>query len=178
MHLYRRCGPGRKHFYVPADRDHPDSEASYFILNPVPHRHARRWKPILYRGDNPKYFEGARVIGRARRSTFWSSFRIELGDGVDDVLENERRASERKSHERNQKWRKAFCMGKKPPNKPLEHEKEVEGFVMALAMRRRAFLNRTLRFNWAGEELRWSGTRSFLPSWSSSLKGMSHDLKA
>ena len=177
MHLYRRCGPGRKHFYVPADLDGPDAQASYFIHNPVPHKHARRWKPVLYRGDNPKYFEGARVIGRASRSALWSSFGIELGDGVDDVRENERRVSERKWHKRKQKMRKAFCMGEKPPKKPLEDEKEVEGFVMALTMRRRAFLNRTLRFDWAGEEYRWSGTRSFLPSWSSGLKGVSHDIK-
>lgn len=176
LNLYRRIYPGKKHFYVPVDGG-PDAEARYFITNPVPHKHSGRWKPVLRRGDNPKTFEGGCAIGRARRTAFWSSFRIELGDGVEEVLENKRRVSERNSHRRKQKWRKAFCMGEKPPKKPLEDVQEVKGFVMSLTMRRKAFLNRTLWFEWAGEEYRWSGTRIFLPSWSKSLKGVSHDLK-
>lgn len=172
FNLYRRCW-GTKQFF-----SDPSSDiATYFIKNPVPHKHSDTWKPVMHRGDNPKYVETSLPVARARRTAMWSSFRIELGDGVHEVLENKRRAQQRKWYGRKQKMRKFFCMRSKPPKKPLEDEQPVKGFVMAVTMRRKQFLNRTLTFEWAGQEYRWTGTRMFLPNWSKGMKGVSHAYK-
>lgn len=64
-----------------------------------------------------------------------------------------------------------------PPKKPLEEVEEVKGFVMTMEMKRPKFLNRTLKWKLGEQEFKWTGTRRFLPSWSSRMKGISHDLK-
>ena len=107
----------------------------------------------------------------------WFSFRIELGDGVHEVLENKRRVKERRHYERKKKFRRWFRMKEKPPKKELEEVKEVEGLVLVLKMRRAGFLGRTLKWKLGDEEYRWTGTRSFLPNWAKRCKGISHDMK-
>lgn len=173
LYLYRRGAFGKKHFYTPPASE----EVKYFIRNPVPQKHNDTWKPVLHRGDNPKYIDTSLPVARARRTAMWTSFRIELGDGVHEVLENARRVKEKKSHERKKKWRKAFRMGDGKSGKALEEEQPVRGFVMALTMRRMGFLSRRLEFDWAGRTYIWTGTRVFLPSWSQRMKGVSHGYK-
>lgn len=173
LQLYRRIAFGRKHLFAPSSSE----EAQYFLKNPVPHKHANTWKPVFYRGDNPKYTPTSKAIARIRRTGMWNSFQIELGDGIEEVLENKRRVKERKSYERKQRTRKRFRMKEKPPKKELEDEKDVNGFVMALSVRRVGFLKRTLKWELGGNEYRWKGTRMFLPSSMRRWKGISHDLK-
>ncbi|KAH7126112.1 hypothetical protein EDB81DRAFT_203561 [Dactylonectria macrodidyma] len=173
LRLYRRIIFGRKYLFSPAGSE----EAEYFVENPVPHKHANTWKPVFYRGDNPKYTPASKAIARIRRTGFWYSFRVELGDGVSEVLENKRRVKERKSYERKQRNRKRFRMKEKPPKKELEDEKDVNGLVMNLSMRRAGFLKRTLKWELGGQEYQWSGTRAFLPGFVRRLKGISHDMK-
>ncbi|KAH7136758.1 hypothetical protein B0J13DRAFT_479401, partial [Dactylonectria estremocensis] len=172
LRLYRRIIFGRKYLFSPSDSE----EAEYFVENPVPHKHANTWKPVFYRGDNPKY-TASKAIARIRRTGFWYSFRVELGDGVGEVLENKRRVKERKSYERKQRNRKRFRMKEKPPKKELENEEDVTGLVMNLSMRRAGFFKRTLKWEAGGQEYQWSGTRAFLPSPIRRLKGISHDMK-
>ncbi|KAH6973091.1 hypothetical protein BKA56DRAFT_635041 [Ilyonectria sp. MPI-CAGE-AT-0026] len=173
LQLYRRIAFGRKHLFTPSSSE----EAQYFLQNPVPHKHANTWKPVFYRGDNPKYTPTSKAIARIRRTGMWNSFQIELGDGIEEVLENKRRVKERKSYERKQRTRKRFRMKEKPPKKELEDEKDVNGFVMVLSVRRVGFLKRTLKWELGGKEYRWKGTRTFLPSGVRRWKGISHDLK-
>ncbi|KAJ6041660.1 uncharacterized protein N7446_012726 [Penicillium canescens] len=96
LQLYRGLFQGRKHLFAPSDT----SSADYFIENPVPHKHHSSWEPVFHRGDNPKYTPTTTVIGRARRTAMWSSFRLWLGDGVREVLENENRAKVKKKKRR------------------------------------------------------------------------------
>ncbi|KAF7589137.1 hypothetical protein BBP40_004742 [Aspergillus hancockii] len=130
MQLYRRLFQGRKHLFAPSDT----SPAQYFITNPVPHKHHSSWKPVFYRGDNPKYRPTSTVIGRARRTAMWGSFRLWLGDGVQEVLENEKRAKAKKKAARNAKWRKMFGMQPKLPKEPLEEEQEVVGKIVLVEL--------------------------------------------
>ncbi|MBE3043819.1 hypothetical protein IMZ48_14840, partial [Candidatus Bathyarchaeota archaeon] len=141
LHLYHRIHPGRKHLFATSSA----SPASYFIVNPVPHKHASQWKPVFHRGDNPKYCPDSTPVARGSRSGLWSSFRLELGDGVAEVLENKRRRKDRKKYEAKQKVRKCFCMGETPPKKELEDEREVQGLVAPLKMSRGG-MGRTLRW--------------------------------
>src|SRR4051812_36166967 len=109
LNLYRRLAFGRKHLF---GHDDPDQAAQYFIVNPVPQKHAGTWRPIFYRGDNPKYADlggsSSTPIARALRSSMWNSFQIQLGDGVREVLENKAREKKRKAHKRKQKMRRFF----------------------------------------------------------------------
>ncbi|SPN96640.1 uncharacterized protein DNG_00161 [Cephalotrichum gorgonifer] len=173
LQLYRRISPGRKHLFASS----PSSLAQYFVVNPVPHKHAGQWKPIFYRGDNPKYCPSSTPIARSSRTSMWNSFRIELGDGVAEVLENKRRRKERKSYERRQKFRRWFCMGETPPKKELEDEREVAGYVAVLKMSRGRFMGRTLKWELGGREYKWKGTRTFLPGSVKKVKGVSQDFK-
>ncbi|KAF7554372.1 hypothetical protein G7Z17_g2974 [Cylindrodendrum hubeiense] len=173
LQLYKRLAFGRKHLFTPSSSE----DAQYFVINPVPHKHANTWTPVFYRGENPKYTPTSKAIARIRRTGMWNSFRIELGDGVDEVLENKRRVKERKSYERKQRTRKRFRMKEKPPKKELEDEKDVTGLVMTLKMKRVSFLKRTLKWELEGQEYQWKGTRAFLPSGVRGWKGISHDLK-
>jgi hypothetical protein len=123
VNIYRRCFKGRKHLFAPSD----SSEAQYFVTNPVPHKHRNSWKPIFYRGDNPKYTPSTAAIGMARRSAMWGSFDVQLGEGAQELLENKKRRKAKRSAARQAKWRKAFRMCPKPPKEPLEEEQEVVG---------------------------------------------------
>ena len=173
LQIFRRIGFGKKHLFAP-----PDSHAGeYFVINPIPHKHARNWTPVFYRGDNPKYDDNSRKVARAWRTPTWNAFRIELGDGVHEVLENRRRVRERKWYEFKQKFRKFFRMKATPPKKPLEEVQPVEGFVMVLELRRDGFLKRSLKWKLGDQEFKWTGTRRFLPKWSSRWKAISHDMK-
>jgi hypothetical protein len=173
LHLYRRLFQGRKHLFAPSDT----SSADYFIENPVPHKHHGSWKPVFYRGDNPKYTPTATVIGRAFRTAMWSSFRLWLGDGVREVLENEARAKAKRKAARKAKCRKVFGLKPKPPKEPLEDEKEVLGKVVVVEMRRGGLFTR--KFDWEvdGVQYRWSGTRMFSTGPMKGVKGWTHDLK-
>ncbi|KAF7554463.1 hypothetical protein G7Z17_g2933 [Cylindrodendrum hubeiense] len=173
LRTYRRAILGRKHLFAESD----SGLAQYFVKNPIPNKHADKWKPVFYRGDNPKYTPTTKAIGRARRTGFWDSFRIELGDGVEEVLQNKRRIRERKWYKTKQKFRKWFCMEPTPPKKPLEDTQEVKGLVMPMRMRRVDFMTRRLEWKMGGETYTWTGTRRFLPNWSKRWKGVSHDLK-
>ncbi|KAK7402699.1 hypothetical protein QQX98_011563 [Neonectria punicea] len=173
LQLYRRLLFGRKHLFTPSSSE----AAHYFVTNPVPHKHAHTWKPIFYRGDNPKYTPTSKAIARMRRTGMWNSFKIELGDGVEEVLENKRRVHDRKSYERKQRTRKRFGRKEKPAKTELEDVKDVHGLVVALKMRRAGFLGRKLKWELTGQEYCWTGTRMFLPNWIRRCKGVSHDMK-
>ena len=172
LELYSRL-LGRKHLFT-ASKDTP---ASYFLTNPVPHRHAGQWRPIFYRGENPKYTPDTTALARARRSAMWSSFKLWIGDGVHEILANEKRAKNRRRAERSAKWRKRFGMKPKPPKEPLEDEKEVVGRVVLLHFNRAGFWNRKMEFEVEGVRYRWSGTRMFGRKGLSGWKGFTHDLK-
>jgi hypothetical protein len=177
LNLYRRIAFGRKHLFGHED---PDQPAQYFVVNPVPQKHHNTWRPIFYRGDNPKYAapdSSSRPIARALRTSLWNSFQIQIGDGVSEVLENKARVKKRRKHERKQKMRRFFCSPEKPPREPLEDPQEVQGLVAVFKMRRSAFLGRTLKWNLGGQDYRWKGTRRFATGLSKNLKGVSHDLK-
>ncbi|KPM42920.1 hypothetical protein AK830_g3610 [Neonectria ditissima] len=173
LQVFRRAILGRKHLFAESS----SGLGQYFVKNPIPNKHANTWKPVFYRGDNPKYTPETKVIARARRRALWDSFRIELGDGVDEVLQNERRVRERKWYHTKQKFRRWFWMKPTPPKKRLEPVQEVEGLVMPLRMRKVDFLTRSLQWELGGQTYTWSGTRKFLPNWSRRWKGISHDLK-
>ncbi|OGE56249.1 hypothetical protein PENARI_c003G10095 [Penicillium arizonense] len=118
LQLCHRLFQGRKHLFAPSDT----SSTHFFIENPVPYRHCSSWVPVFYRGDNPKYTPTTMVIGRARRTAMWSSFRLWLGDGVREVLENEKRPKAKRNAAKKAKRRKIFGLKSKPPNEPLEEE--------------------------------------------------------
>ncbi|KAK5659480.1 hypothetical protein OQA88_681 [Cercophora sp. LCS_1] len=177
LNLYRRLAFGRKHLF---GHDNPDQAATYFVINPVPQKHSAQWRPVFYRGDNPKYAEPdspSKPIARALRTTMWNSFQIQLGDGVSEVLENKARVKKRKGYERAQKMRRFFCMGEKPPKEPLEDPQEVQGLVIVFKMSRSRFLGRRLKWKLGGEEYQWKGTRRFGTGPFKRAKGFSHDLK-
>ncbi|KAL2108530.1 hypothetical protein VUR80DRAFT_3693 [Thermomyces stellatus] len=173
LHLYHRIFPGHKHLFATSS----SAPATYFITNPVPHKHADQWKPVFHRGDNPKYCADSTPVARAWRKSMWNSFRLEVGDGVGEVLENKRRRKARISHERKQGLRRLFCMGEKPPKEELKEESEVRGLVAPLKMSRDMFVGRTLRWELGGQEYAWKGTRRFMPSSIGGIKGISHDFK-
>ncbi|KAL6360093.1 hypothetical protein LRP88_05794 [Fusarium phalaenopsidis] len=127
LQLYRRAALGKKHLFATSTAD----AAEYFIVNPVPQKHHDTWRPILYKGDNPKY-TSSKAIARARRTSMWNSFRLQVGDGVHEIMENKRRKKEQRDYRIGQKFRKWFCLGPTPPKKELEEQQEVEGLVFPL----------------------------------------------
>lgn len=171
LQLYRRCFKGRKQLFSQSD----DAAANYFITNPVPHKHSNTWRPVFYRGDNPKYTPHTTAIGRARRSAMWGTFRVWLGDGVQEVLDNEKRRQERRKVERKNKWRKIFGKEEKPVD--VEEEKEVQGMVIMFRMQRTVLLTRSLELEVQGVRYRWSGTRMFATGFMKRFKGWSHSMK-
>lgn len=173
LHLYHRIHPGCKHLFAASS----SSPAAYFITNPVPHKHAPQWKPVVHRGDNPKYCPDTTAVARAWRTSMWNSFRFEVGDGVAEVLENKRRVKARKAHERKQAFRRWFCMAETPPEEELLDESEERGLVAPMKMSRGVFMGRTLRWEIGGQEYAWKGTRMFLPDSVKGLKGVSLDFK-
>lgn len=173
LHLYNRIFPGRKHLFAASS----SAPATYFITNPVPHKHAPQWKPVFHRGDNPKYCPDTTPVARAWRKSMWNSFRFEVGDGVGEVLENKRRVKARKAHKTKQKFRKCFCMGEKAPKEELKEESEVQGLVAPMKMSRGVFMGRTLRWELGGQEYAWKGTRMFLSDSVKGLRGASLDFK-
>lgn len=173
LHLYHRICPGRKHLFATSST----APASYFITNPVPHKHSSTWKPVFHRGDNPKYCPDTIAVARAWRKSMWNSFRFEVGDGIAEVLENKRRVKARKEHETKQKLRKCFCMGEKEPKEELQEESEVRGLVAPMKMSRGKFMGRTLRWELGGREYVWKGTTMFLRESVKKFKGVSLDFK-
>ncbi|KAL2186134.1 hypothetical protein L209DRAFT_688301 [Thermothelomyces heterothallicus CBS 203.75] len=174
LNLYRRLPFGRKHFF---GHENPDRAAEFFVVNPVPQKHHNSWRPVFYRGDNPKYSGLSTPVGRALRTKMWNRFHIQIGDGMAEVLQNKERAKKRKKYERKQKLRKFFCQGEKPPPEPLEDPQEVRGLVAIFEMKRSGFLGRALEWDLGGQRYQWKGTRRFQtgPFWG--LKGVSHDFK-
>ncbi|KAL2871027.1 uncharacterized protein BJX67DRAFT_377637 [Aspergillus lucknowensis] len=171
LRLYRRLFKGRKQLFSESDT----APASYFLTNRIPHKHSLQWRPLFYRGDNPKYTPEATIIGRARRTAMWGTFRVWMGDGVQEVVENERRRRERRKAERKNKWRKRF--GKEPKAIEVEEEKEVRGKVVLVRMQRMGFLSRRVEFEVEGVRYRWSGTRMFATGSMAGVKGWSHCMK-
>ena len=179
LNLYRRLAFGRKHLF---GHENPDQAAQYFVVNPVPQKHHGSWRPVLYRGDNPKYAgpnttTNSMPIARALRTSMWNSFQIQIGDGVSQVLENKARTAKRKKHERKQKMRRFFGRPEKPPPDPLEDPYEVQGLVAIFKMRRSTFLGRTLEWELGGPTYQWEGTRRFHTGLFRNLKSVSHDFK-
>ncbi|KAK2739196.1 hypothetical protein FQN57_006639 [Myotisia sp. PD_48] len=173
LRLYSRLMPGRKALFAPSDSE----PAHYFLKNPTPHRHAAQWRPIFYRGDNPKYTESTMAIGRARRTAMFGTFKVWLGDGIDEVMKNKERVSAKNWYRRRERWRKWFHRKSKPPKKPLEDVKEVEGKIIYFEMFRTSFLGRSVEWELHGERYRWSGTRKFTTGALRRIKGLSHDMK-
>ncbi|KAL4981998.1 hypothetical protein BDW68DRAFT_195805 [Aspergillus falconensis] len=171
LRLYRRCFKGRKQLFAESDT----AAANYFVTNPVPHKHSSSWKPVFYRGDNPKYTPTATAIGRARRSAMWGTFRVWLGDGVQEVLDNERLRRERRKAERKNKWRKRF--GKEEEVVEVDEEKEVQGKVVMFRMQRKGLFTRSVEWELEGVRYRWSGTRMFATGFMKGVKGWSHSMK-
>lgn len=179
LNLYRRLAFGRKHLF---GHENPDQAAQYFVVNPVPQKHSSSWRPIFYRGDNPKYSSGpnttnSRPVARALRTAMWNSFQIQVGEGVSEVLENNARVEKRKKHERKQKVRRLFCTPERPPPDPIGDPQEVQGLVAVFKMRRPVFLGRTLKWELGGHDYQWKGTRRFLTGPFKNFKGVSHDFK-
>ncbi|EEU38051.1 uncharacterized protein NECHADRAFT_84488 [Fusarium vanettenii 77-13-4] len=172
LQLYRRAALGKKHLFATSTAD----AAEYFIVNPVPQKHHDTWRPILYKGDNPKY-TSSKAIARARRTSMWNSFRLQVGDGVHEIMENKRRKKEKREYRIGQKFRKWFCMGPTPPKKELEEQQEVQGLVFPVEMKRSRFWSRTLKWELGGQEYRWTGTRRFRTGRTKNWKGISHDFK-
>ncbi|EEH05720.1 conserved hypothetical protein [Histoplasma capsulatum G186AR] len=172
LHLYTRLCPGRKALLSPSDTE----PARYFVTNKFPHKHAHQWVPVFYRGDNPKYTTETTAIGRAKRTAMWTSFKVWLGDGVSEVLQNEERRKKAKSYERKEKVRKFFCRGSKQPKEPLEDEQPVSGKVILVHMHRSG-LSRKVEFEVGGTRYRWSGTRKFATGFMQGVKCWSHCLK-
>jgi len=173
--LYRRMAFGRKHFFA---QDDATQAADYYIMNPVPQKHASQWRPVFYRGDHPKYCAGTSVaVGRAFRTGFWNSFQLQMGDGVHEIRANQKRKSKRKSYARMQKWRRFWRRPEKPPKEPLEEDVPVEGFVTLFKAWRPRFATRTVKWQLGGREYRWTGTRRFMTGPFRKWKGVSHDLK-
>ncbi|KXG53051.1 uncharacterized protein PGRI_001010 [Penicillium griseofulvum] len=175
LYLYRRhrrLREGVKHLFAPSDT----SPAEYFIVNRIPHGHFYSWKPIFYRGDNPKYTPTATVIGRATRKGFWRSFCLEVGDGVPEILENEARAKAKRRAAMMAIIRKMIWWKPNPPTEPLEDEQEVLGKVAVVKVSKGFF---TRNFDWEldGVQYRWSGTRMFSSGLMKGVKGCTHDLK-
>lgn len=178
LYFYRRIHQGRKNLFAPSDT----APADYFILNRIPHKHHWTWTPTFHRGDNPKYTPSTVATSRARRSSWWSSFRIWLGDGVDEVLRNEARVRARKKVRFGKRAWKFLGARKKAQaareeEEGLEEEKEVLGLVMLVKMRRKGVWSRTAEWEVDGVGYRWSGTRRFMTGWMKGVKGWSHDLK-
>jgi hypothetical protein len=169
LNLYRRLPFGRKHLF---GHDNADQAADYFVVNRVPQKHSSSWRPVFYRGDNPKYADPD-----AGSTSMWNSFEIQIGDGVGGVLENKARAKKRKQHERRQKTRRFFCRPEKSPPEPIEDPTEVQGLVAVFKMRRSGFLKRKLEWELGGQQYRWKGTRRFLTGPLRNRKGVSHDFK-
>ncbi|KAL4950179.1 hypothetical protein BDW69DRAFT_60780 [Aspergillus filifer] len=171
LRLYRRCFKGRKQLFSESDT----SPASYFVTNPVPHKHSDSWKPVFYRGDNPKYTPETSAIGRARRSGMWGSFRVWVGDGVKEVLENEDRWRRRRNAEKKNKWRKRFGKAAKPIE--VENEQPVRGKVVLFRMQRAGFFARRVDWDFEGVCYRWTGTRMFARGVLGRINGLSHSMK-
>ncbi|KAL4789490.1 hypothetical protein BDV19DRAFT_395030 [Aspergillus venezuelensis] len=171
LRLYRRCFKGRKQLFSESDT----ASGSYFVTNSVPHKHSDSWKPVFYRGDNPKYTPETPAIGRARRSGMWGSFRVWVGDGVKEVLENDDRRRRRRSAERKNKWRKRFGKTAKPVD--VEEEQTVRGKVVLFRMQRAGLFARRVDWEFEGVCYRWTGTRIFARGVLGSIKGWSHSMK-
>lgn len=172
FYAHRRGPFGSKHIFTEAE-----GPGRYWVFNPVPQKHANTWKPVLWRGDNPKYCPESARIGKARRTGFWNSFKIHLGDGMQEVLLNNQRRAKKRSYERGQKMRRWFRMKPTPPKNPLEEEKVVTDLVMSLTMKRPKGMGRSLKWSLGGEQYTWKGTRRFLPARVKGWRGISHDFK-
>ncbi|KAM0424212.1 hypothetical protein ACHAPT_010584 [Fusarium lateritium] len=173
LQLYRRAALGKKHLFATSSAD----AAEYFVVNPVPQKHHDTWRPIFYKGDNPKYTPTSKAVARARRTSMWNAFRLQVGDGVQEIVDNKRRKKEQREYKIGQKFRKWFCMSPTPPKKELEEQKEIEGLVFPVDMKRSGFLKRTLKWELGGQEYKWTGTRRFRSGRTKNWKGISHDLK-
>ncbi|RDW93649.1 uncharacterized protein DSM5745_00971 [Aspergillus mulundensis] len=171
LQLYRRCFKGRKQLFSESDT----ADARYFVTNPVPHKHGDTWKPVFYRGDNPKYTPTTNAIGRARRSAMWGTFRVWVGDGVQEVLDNERLRDQRRKAEKKNKWRRRFGKEEKPVE--IDEEKIVQGKVVMIRMQRMGFFSRSVEWELDGVRYRWLGTRMFATGFMRRVKGWSHSMK-
>jgi hypothetical protein len=168
LELYSRIYPGIKFLFIEPGSD----RARYFLVNRIPHRHSDKWRPVFWRGDNPKYSPGSLAIGRALRGAFFSSFRLYLGEGVHEVLDNMRRRQVARGIKFKSKWK--FNLGGKNAKGPLEEEQEIQGKVILVRMKR-VGLSRSVEFELDGVVYRWSGTRKFGKV--GAIKGWSHSLK-
>jgi hypothetical protein len=131
---------------------------------------------VFYRGDNPKYTPSATVIGRAFRNALWGKIEFQLGEGVGEELENERRRKAAKKLKTKNKFRRAFGARAKDATEDLE-EKPVLGRKMVIHVRRSSVFNRRVEWELNGEVYRWTGTRMFSTSFMKGAKGWSHSLK-
>ncbi|KAF1814241.1 hypothetical protein P152DRAFT_393064 [Eremomyces bilateralis CBS 781.70] len=174
LNLYCRLFQGRKQLFSPADPPDGVAPASYFIINPIPHKHAWQWRPVLHRGDNPKYTADTLAIARMTRSAMWGSFCLWMGDGVDTIVKNKKRRRAKRKARRAEKWRKFWHMKPKPPKEPLQDEMEVVGKVCKIHVRRAGFWSRRVEWEFDGVRYQWSGTRTLSKN---KLKGWTHDVK-
>ncbi|KAF9893949.1 hypothetical protein FE257_008920 [Aspergillus nanangensis] len=171
LRLYRRLAHGKKALFAPSDT----AAADYFIVNPIPQKQRRQWKPIFYRGDNPKYTPTSTVMGRAFRIGAWKSFHVQLGEGVREVQENERRKAAASKLRIKNKFRKTFGAQQKAPTEDLD-QREVVGKVVEIPVRRAGF-TRKVEFELGGVQYQWKGTRMYSASFMRGVKGWSQSLK-
>ncbi|KAL4881180.1 hypothetical protein BJY04DRAFT_218358 [Aspergillus karnatakaensis] len=171
LRVYRRCFKGSKQLFAESDT----AAASYYVINRIPHKHSAQWKPLFYRGDNPKYTPTSTVVGRARRTAMWGTFRVWLGDGMQELRDNEELRRKKRVAAWKNKWRRRFGKDEKPVE--VVEEKPLEGKVMMFRMQRTGFLRRSVEFELEGVRYRWSGTRMFSTGYMKGVKGWSHCMK-
>ncbi|KAL4888810.1 hypothetical protein BDV59DRAFT_205796 [Aspergillus ambiguus] len=172
LRLYKRLANGRKALFAPSD----SAPARYFVNNPIPHRHHTQWTPVFYRGDNPKYAPESTVIGRAFRNALWETLEVQLGEGVGEALENERRRKEAKKLRAKNRMRKIFGAGAKDPVEDLS-EREIVGRITVIRVKRASVFKRRVEWELDGVVYQWTGTRRFSTSFMKGVKGWSHSLK-
>lgn len=181
LNLYTRCVE-RKQLFVPNSGTADSAPgAAFFILNPVPRKSAHVWLPHFYAGDNPKYDETSAVIGRVRRNGLWSSFNIELGEGVAQEVENKNVRKRIKTRKRVAWIRRKLHMKEKIYENGPGEEKEVTGRVIKMKLQRGGWGKskggwRVLRFELEGVEYYWRGTRERAKGLGKT-KGLGHGLK-
>jgi hypothetical protein len=183
--LYTRCVEC-KQFFVPqstATTTDPSTLASYFVHNPIPRKHAAVWRPHLYAGDNPKYDTSSTVIGRARRNWAWSSFAMELGEGVAQEVANKKVRIETKKRKRVAWWRRLFRMKEKVYAEGPGQEMEITGRIVRFTMERGAWGKgkggwRDLSWEFEGVRYCWRGTRERgTGKGPGKVKGIGHGIK-
>lgn len=166
--------------------------AKYYILAPpwwsTSPNYRRRiprssWRAVFHRGGKPKHDPDARIVGQCTRAHFWNAFYLQLGGDVEADVKTAEKAAARKRNDRNNKFRRAFCLGQKKfvwdkEVQRTEEEREDVAVARTCEMVRKGHrhyelsVNGTLQYIVTGTRLFGGKTRQSL-----GVKGMSCSLK-